>query len=278
MNDERVLIQAEHLTIEGRSRAGHETWFRVRELGIALDIGRCPDEIIAVPNVFITHAHLDHAAGIPFYAGQRRLQRLEAGRVWLPKEAADDLRQLMTIHERMEGTDYHIEIIGMSPGDLARVDRVHAVRAHAATHRVPARAWEFLELRHHLKPEFAGLDGAALARLRREGTAVHDETEYPILFYTGDTDRGILEQNQAIFRAEVLMIECSFLGDQHQDRAAMYRHIHFDDIAAFADRFENQLVVLTHFSRRYSRQEIRDTVRRRCPKSLFDRIRLALPE
>ena len=51
MSSERVLIQTEHLTIEGRSRAGHETWFRVRELGVALDIGRCPDEIIAVPDI-----------------------------------------------------------------------------------------------------------------------------------------------------------------------------------------------------------------------------------
>ena len=50
------------------------------------------------------------------------------------------------------------------------------------------------------------------------------------------------------------------------------------DVAEFASRFENQLVVLTHFSRRYSRQEIRDTIRRRCPKSLVDRIRVAIPE
>jgi ribonuclease Z len=278
MANDFITIRTEHLTIEGRSRAGHETWFRVRELGIALDIGRCPDEIISIPNVFVTHAHLDHAAGIPFYAGQRRLQRLEAGRVWVPNEAADDLRELMRIHERLEGTHYEIEIIGMQPGDLARVDRMHAVRAHAATHRVPARAWEFLELRHHLKPEYAGREGIDLASLRRQGVAIHDEVQHPILFYTGDTDRGILEQNEAVYKAEVLMIECSFIGEEHQDRAAMYRHIHFDDIAEFADRFENQLVVLTHFSRRYSRQQIRDSIRRRCPAVLRDRLRLALPE
>lgn len=277
MSDERILIRTEHLTIEGRSRAGHETWFRVRELNLALDIGRCPDEIIAVPNIFVTHAHLDHAAGVPFYAGQRRLQRLEAGRVWVPEEAADGFRELMRIHETLEGTDYHIEIVGMRAGDVARVSRTHAVRAHAAPHRVPARAWEFLELRHHLKPEFAGRDGAELAQLRRSGVAIHDEVQHPILFYTGDTDRGILEQNPAVFRAEVLMIECSFVGEGHQDRAAMYRHIHFDDIAEFAARFENEVVILTHFSRRYSRQEIRDAVRRRCPASLRDRIRIALP-
>ena len=275
---EVTTIRTAHLTIEGRSRAGHETWFRVRELGIGLDIGRCPDALVAVPNIFVTHAHLDHAAGIPYYAGQRRLQGLPGGRVFVPEEAAADVRALMTIHERLEGIDYEIEIIGMSPGESTPVGGVHSVRAHAATHRVPARAWEFLAIRHHLKPALAGHDGAAIAELRRGGAAVHDETEHSILFYTGDTDRGILEQSEAIYRAEVLMIECSFVGERHQDRAATYRHIHFDDIAEFADRFENEVIVLTHFSRRYSAREIRDAIRRRAPTSLRDRLRLALPE
>ena len=108
--------------------------------------------------------------------------------------------------------------------------------------------------------------------------SVADEFEQSLLFYTGDTDRGILETNERLFKSDVLMIECSFVADGHQDRAARYRHIHFDDIAEFADRFENQMIVLTHFSRRYSREEIRDTLRRRCPAVLRDRIRLALPQ
>jgi len=107
---------------------------------------------------------------------------------------------------------------------------------------------------------------------------VTEEYRRPLLFYTGDTDRGILETNEALYRAEVLMIECSFLVDGHQERAARYRHIHFDDIAGFAERFENQLVILTHFSRRYGRAEIRDEIARRCPAVLRDRLRLALPE
>ena len=103
-----------------------------------------------------------------------------------------------------------------------------------------------------------------------------------MLFYTGDTDRGILEQSDAqngeLFKSEVLMIECSFIITGHEDRAARYRHIHFDDIAAFADRFENETIVLTHFSRRYSQSQIHDEIRRRCPSVLRERIRLALPE
>jgi ribonuclease Z len=271
-------IAAPHFTIEGRSRAGHETWFRIRELGIALDIGRCPDVIVGLANVFVSHAHLDHAVGIPFYAGQRKLHRMDGGRVFVPAEAAEDFRELMAIHERLEGTPYNIEIAGIAADEVVRISRGLEVRAHAATHRVPARAYEVIEVRHHLRAEYSGLDSAELARLRRDGVEVAEEYRRPLLFYTGDTDRGMLETNAALFRAEVLMIECSFIEDEHLDRAAAYRHIHFDDLAEFAETFENELIVLTHFSRRYGRREIREGIRRRCPAVLRDRIRLALPE
>jgi ribonuclease Z len=106
---------------------------------------------------------------------------------------------------------------------------------------------------------------------------VDEEYRRSLLFYTGDTDRGLLENCDAMFKSEVLMIECSFLAEGHQDRAARYRHIHIDDIADFADRFENERVILTHFSRRYSRDEIRAAVRRRLPATLLEKIQLALP-
>jgi ribonuclease Z len=273
---DQFTLETEHCTIEGRSRAGHETWLRVRDLNVALDIGRCPDALVGVPNIFISHAHLDHALGIPFYAGQRHLQRIAGGRVFVPSEAADDFRALMKLHEKLEGTEYDIEIVGMADGETVRIGRTHEVRAHEATHRVAARAFEFLELRHHLRPEFAGRDD--IVELRRRGEDVIEEYRHPLLFYTGDTDRLIFDRTPALFSAEVLVIECSFVADGHQDRAAKYRHIHFDDIADLATRFENRVIVLTHFSRRYSRADIRDELRRRCPAVLRDRIRLALPE
>lgn len=268
-------ISTPHLTIEGVSRAGHETWFRIRELGVALDVGRCPDELVHIAHVFVTHAHLDHAVGIPFYAGQRQLQGLGGGTIYLPAESADDMRQILETWERVTNAAFDVEVRGVAIGDEIRFGRTHVMRAHAATHRVAARAFELIEARRHLKPEFVGQD---VAHLRREGVEVEEEYRTPVLFYTGDTDRGILEKNEALFKAEVLMIECSFIEDGHQDRAAKYRHIHVDDIADFAEKFENEIIVLTHFSRRYSRDQIRDGVRRRLPHLLRERIRLALPE
>jgi ribonuclease Z len=278
VDNDLFTLTTPHFTIEGRSRAGHETWFRIRELGVGLDIGRCPDALVSMRHILITHAHLDHAVGIPFYAGQRHLQGLGGGNVYVPHETAADFAALMEIHSRLEGTGYDIEIVGVRVGEEIRIGRNHIARAHRAKHRVPANAWEILEVRHHLKKELEDLDGGALAALRQKGTEVADVVLHPLLFYTGDTDRGIFRESDAIFRAEVLMIECSFIAFGHEERAVKYRHIHFDDIVEVAERFENQCIVLTHFSRRYSHDDIVRELRARCPAILRDRLRLALPD
>lgn len=273
MDKDFFTLTTPRFTIEGRSRAGHETWFRIRDLGLMLDLGRGPDAAIGISNVFITHAHLDHAVGIPFYAGQRQLHSMSGGRIWVPAAAAEGFRDILASWERLTNSRYDVEVRGLAAGELVRIGRTVEVRAHAATHRVAANAYEVVEVRHHLKEE--GLSQEEIHRRRAE---VIEEYRAPLLFYTGDTDRGILETCDALYAAEVLMIECSFLADGHQERAARYRHIHFDDIAAVADRFRNELVILTHFSRRYSRAEIHGEISRRCPAVLRGRLRLALPE
>jgi ribonuclease Z len=272
------VLSTPHFTLEGRSRAGHETYFRIRELGVAFDIGRCPDMLVPMPHVFISHAHLDHAAGIPFYAGQRHLQQLGGGTIHVPAEVVDDVRALLEVQARLTGTGLDVTVVGVAVGEEVPLGRRHLVRGHAAPHRVHARAYELIERRHHLREELAGASSEVIAQLRREGASIDEEYRRSILFYSGDTDRGLLESGDDVFRAEVLLIECSFIVEGHQGRAAKYRHIHIDDIADFADRFENELIVLTHFSRRYSHEEIHDGVRRRLPASLHERMRLALPE
>jgi ribonuclease Z len=235
--------------IEGRSRSGHETYYRIRELGIALDIGRCPDLVVSAPQVFITHAHVDHCAGLAFYAAQRHLQRMPVGRVYVPAEAADGVRELLALHERLANTHFDsVDVIGLAEGDVVRIPRGREVRVHRSTHRVPTNAYE-----------------------------VRD-AEASLLFYTGDTDRGIFERCDAMFKSDVLIVECSFIEDGDQARALKYKHVHFDDIVEFAGRFENRMVVLSHFSRRYGHAEILDEIRRRCPAVLRDRLWLALPE
>src|SRR5258707_4627131 len=138
-----VTIDTPHLQIEGVSRAGHETWFRVRELNAAFDIGRCPDQLIGTSDIFITHAHLDHAVGIPFYAGQRQLHLMTGGRVYVPADAAEGMREIMTIYERITGATFdEVGVIGLAVGDVVRLRETHEGRVDLAAHCVPADAVE----------------------------------------------------------------------------------------------------------------------------------------
>lgn len=277
--DEAITIDGGHFRIEGRSRAGHETWFRIREWNVGFDIGRCPDALVSVPQIFISHTHLDHSVGIPFYAGQRHLQRLSGGKIYVPAESAGDVRELLAVHGRLTGGPFdQVEIVGLAEGDVVKVQKTHEVHVHRATHRVPANAYEVVEIRHRLKEELGSEPEDAIAARARAGETVSEEIRIPLLFYTGDTDREIFEHNQAMFRAEVLLMECSFVTDGHQERAARYRHIHFDDVVEVAERFENRLIVLTHFSRRYASKQIREEISRRCPAILRHRIRLLLAD
>lgn len=277
--EEGFVVDAGTFRIEGRSRAGHETWFRIPEWNMGFDIGRGPDALVSVPQIFLSHAHLDHSAGLPFYAGQRHLQRLPRGRVYVPAETAGDFRDLLAVHARLTGSTFEeVEIIGLSEGDVVRVQKSHEVRVHRASHRVPANAYEVLEVRHRLKRGLEEEGEEAIAGRARAGEVVADEVRLPLLFYTGDTDPAIFAGQEALFGADVLVMECSFVMDGHQERATRYRHLHFDDLIAQADRFDNRLIVLTHFSRRYSSREIHEEIERRCPAVLRDRIRLLLSD
>jgi ribonuclease Z len=246
-------IETSRFTIEGSSRAGRETWFLIRELSIGLDIGRCPEPLYRLGSIFVTHTHLDHAAGIPFYGNQRRLLRLGTGRVYLPAEAADDYRELMRVHERLEDSEYPIEIIGLAEGDVVPLSGDRSVRVHRSSHRVPTNAYEVI--------------------------ADHGGHVQSLLYYTGDTDRQILvREDAAIFKSDVVIMECSFIAPGDEERAGRYRHIHADEIFEHAERFQCSTLLLTHFSLRYSPAQIRDLISKRAPERLRGRIRLALPE
>jgi ribonuclease Z len=275
MND-AVRIETSRFVVEGRSRAGVETWFRIKELGVVLDIGRCPDPLVGTRHVFISHAHIDHSLGIPFYAAQRKLNGLEPGIVYVPRENLADYEELIRVHERLQETQYQLTLVGIGDGDVVDLRRDLSVHIRRASHRVPTNAFEFVEKRTKLKSIFASLTSGEIRERRGRGEELFDDREIPILFYTGDTDRAIFDTCPSLFRAGVLILECTFTHDDDHGRAEKYAHIHIDDVAEVAGRFENETVILSHFSLRDSKDEIEREVRRRLPPDLMKRVRLML--
>jgi ribonuclease Z len=233
---------------------------------LALDVGRGALQLAGAPDVFLSHGHLDHALGLPYVLSQRSLHRLAHTRVFCPAEIAEPLGAFIAAAERLEGAAYRYDLVPMAPGDRVEVGKGLTMEAFAVDHVVPGLGYHLWQRRRRLAPAFAGLPPAELIALRTEGVDTSEAVEDLWLTYCGDTGPKVFELEPRVFRSKVLMIECTFLGEEHRDKGERFKHLHLGDIARWADEFRNEALVLHHLSRRFRVEELRAEVDRRLPE------------
>lgn len=264
-----------NLSIEGVSRGGDRTWFRVHPPGLAFDVGRGALGLAGARDVFITHGHIDHCLGLPFLLSHRARHEGGATRVACPAEIASTLGSWLESAARLEQAEYDYELIGMAAGDRLAVGSGLQVEAFASHHVVPSLGYDLVRTRRRLAPEFRGAPGAELADLRRQGVEIEQSSEEVWLSYTGDTAISLLDARPELYTSRILLIECTFLAPEHRPRAARYGHVHLEDLAERADRFTNEQLVLCHLSRRHSVTELRRAVEQQCG-ALAERVEYAI--
>ena len=57
-------MKHDQLTIDGYSRAAVQTYWRIAELKLGFDLGAQPWDYMAIPRFMVSHAHIDHIAGL----------------------------------------------------------------------------------------------------------------------------------------------------------------------------------------------------------------------
>ena len=162
-----VALRLGDLRIEGWSRAGDETWFRVHPPGLAFDAGRGALQLAGAADVFLTHGHLDHALGVPYVLSQRSLHRDLHTRVFCPHDVVEPLAALVAAAERLERASYRFDLVPLAPGDRVEVGRGLAVEAFAADHVVPTLGYHLLKRKRRLAPQYHGMPREELIALRR---------------------------------------------------------------------------------------------------------------
>jgi ribonuclease Z len=263
------------LTIEGYSRAAVQSYWRIPELKLGFDLGGSPWAFMGTQTIFVTHAHLDHLAAIPVFVARRRMMKMDPPVIYLPAETVDNVRRMLLAWQRLDRGRMNCELIGVKPGDEVQFTREHVVTVFETKHTVPSVGYVVWDRRKKLRPDLVGLTGEQIRDRRLAGEDVTHEVRVPLVCYVGDSAPAGLDNCQAVYDAQVLITEMTFFRPEHRkEKIHKFGHTHIDDIIDRADRFQNELIILTHFSTRYQDKQIQAAVDKRLPPSLHARVKL----
>ena len=270
-------LQHRNLTIEGYSRAAVQSYWRVPELKVGFDIGAQPWSFMTTPTWFVSHTHLDHVAALPVLVARRRMMKMEPPTIYLPAEAVEGVEAAPAPSSGSTAGRMPAELIGLKPGDEVELSRELVVKAFATKHTIPSLGYLVWERRKKLKPEYQDLTGDQIRDLRLSGVEVSAEIRIPKVAYLGDTSPAGIDALPETYKAEILILEMTFVAPN--ERASIihkYGHTHLDDLLERADRFENEVIIASHFSTRLHPDQILRIVEKRLPDSLKGRLKIWL--
>jgi len=236
--------------VQGISVAGEQSVIHVPELDVAFDIGLCPRAVLPAPTVALSHSHMDHIAGLPYYFSQRFFQKLGMGRCICPAPMADPLRAMMRSWVDLERQETPFEVVGARPGDEFELKPNIVLRALDASHGIPALGFAVIERRQKLREDLVGQPQDRIRELRMRGEPVTRSVDIPLVAYTGDTEPGPHLLCDEIRHAKIVVTECTFFDSDHRDRARIGRHLHVEDLRSLIEAWDAEHVVVTHISRR----------------------------
>lgn len=263
------------LTIEGYSRAAVQTYWRIPELKIGFDLGLQPWSFMTTRTWAVSHTHMDHIAALAVYVARRRLMKMPPPTIYVPQSAKVDLETLLAAFQRLDRGRLPCELIGCQPGDEFDLSRELVLSTFETSHTLPSIGFVVWERRKKLLEQYHSLSGPEIRDLRQAGIEVTRELRKPLVAYLGDSNPRPLDDYPALYDARILIMEITFVAPGHRrEKIHKFGHIHLDDVIERAERFQNELIIASHFSTRYHDDQIRRLVEKRLPPSLRDRLLL----
>ena len=236
--------------VQGISTAGEQTSVQIPELDVCFDIGSCPRYALTSLYIALSHAHMDHLGGLPYYFSQRHFQKMGTGTVICHAKVAGAIQKMMGTFVELEQQVTPHNILPIEPGEELAIKNNIMLRALEVSHTVPALGYSLIERRSKLRPEFLGLPQTKLRELKEQGTEITQVLQIPLIAYTGDTERCPALYSEEIARAKVVITECTFFEKIHQKRSKVGKHLYVSDLADLLDVWEAEHVVIVHVSRR----------------------------
>ncbi|HTM45736.1 MAG TPA: MBL fold metallo-hydrolase, partial [Polyangiaceae bacterium] len=264
-----TTVKAGPYTVRGVSVGGVHTALCVPELRVLFDVGIAARSFVDLDTIFLSHAHADHIGALVALLGIRGLSKKPPPKVFLPAEVASDVQEALRVMTKLQRYDLSIEAIGMKPKEELQLRKDLFVRAFRTFHPVPSLGYALVRRTQKLRPQFLSLSSLEIQERRRAGEDLFYEAESIDLAYATDTLVKVLDQHPFLYNARVLILECSFLNEKKSLQASQAGcHIHLDELLERAEHFQNEALVLMHFSQLYSPREVHEILAARCPPRL----------
>ncbi|MEZ0226986.1 MAG: MBL fold metallo-hydrolase [Planctomycetota bacterium] len=259
--------------VEAFSVAGFQTCIELPQHSVAFDIGFCPRSAINRSTVLVSHTHMDHVASIAHHAATRGMLGMKPATYVIPSVNRAAVEDLFAAHAKLDGCEHERVLRPADPGDSIPIARDIEARPFFSPHRVPCQGYALWRKFTKLKPELVGRTSDEIGRLRREGHDVSVATEVAEVAYTGDTKIEVVEREEVVRKARLLIMEVTFVANDVDIEGARARgHIHLDEVARRADLFENEAILFLHFSARYSQEQILRALDTKLPAKLRERV------
>lgn len=263
----------ENYHFSGISEGSVSTAFIVPQFRLSFDAGPVDSRLVDIPLFLLTHGHLDHSAGLPYFISQRALRHLPAPRIFCPPEMAAPLARIMELYAEIEqfASPFHLQ--GVDYDTLYPLRGNYFFQGIRSMHRIPSNGYVIVEKSTKLKAEFLDLPGPEIARRKKAGEELFYEKAQPVITFSGDTCIEFVLENETVRKSKILILECTYvLNDRPPERARRWGHIHLEEISRAAEAFRDiGRLYLMHFSPRYRPNTIRRAIKETLPGWLAEK-------
>lgn len=263
-----------NIRLQGYSVAGLSTSIAFPDADVCFDVAQGLPFTFPIPNLLITHGHMDHASGLPYVIAQKAMMGLPPPNVYMPEALLGPMKRIMKIYEEIDQHTYQYQFRTVKPGDAIPLKGSYFARSFPTSHRVDSQGYTIFEKRKRLKAEYRDLDPRSLGDLRRKGQEIEDHFEDPILSFTGDTRIDFLDTD-VVRNSRILVMEVTYFDDRKSvENARLWGHIHLDELIPRLESIKSEKILLIHASARYTTAYLREVLDARIPEHIKHRIDL----
>lgn len=254
--------------------AGITTSIVFPDADCVFDVGQGLPYQVPIPNVLITHGHMDHAAGLPYLISQKAMMGHTPPNIFMPDVLVRPMREIMRIWSELDGHTYQFQMRAAKQGESYDLKNPYFFKVFPTQHRVASQGYTVFERKKHLKPEFKTTPVHELGVLRKKGMILDDFTEEPILSFTGDTKIEFLD-NSEVRKSRVLIMEITYWDEKKSvENARLWGHIHLDELIPKLDDIKSEKILLIHASARYTTPYLKEVLEARIPEQHKHRIEI----